>query len=106
MTPPLPGWLARHTPAPPPALAERIRVLVVPHTVPGTDPGPDAYLDAAEGLLATLISDGCASRSSALDLLVADALVTYAFEVASDDPARVAARAEQAMSRIAAFAVA
>ena len=104
----MPAWLAKHTPPPPPVLAERVEAIVGPRVGAngGGVPSPEAYLDAAEELLATLISDGCVSRSSALDLLVADALVTYAFEVAADEPARVAERAERAMARIAAFAVA
>jgi hypothetical protein len=65
---------------------------------------PEAYLSAAETLLTHLLRDGCAERGSALDLLVADALVTYAFEAAGDDPARLARRAATATSRIAALA--
>jgi hypothetical protein len=102
----MPAWLAEMTPTPPPVLAARVEAVVGPRVGPSGVPSPEAYLDAAEELLATLISDGCVSRSSALDLLVADALVTYAFEVAADEPARVAERAERAMARIAAFAVA
>jgi hypothetical protein len=102
----MPAWLAKHTPTPPPVLAARVEALVGPRVGMSGTPSPEAYLDAAEELLATLISDGCVSRRSALDLLVADALVTYAFEVAADEPARVAERAERAMARIAAFPVA
>jgi hypothetical protein len=66
---------------------------------------PEAYLEAAERLLGALLRDGCTSRESALDLLVADALVTYAFEAASDEPSRIIERAHRAMVRIASFAV-
>jgi len=55
---------------------------------------------------AALLKDGCISRENALDLLVADALVTYAFEAASDaTPAAIIALGARAMTRIAAFAV-
>jgi hypothetical protein len=37
-------------------------------------------------------------------LLTVDALVTYAFEAASDDASSLAVRAEQAMTRLAAAA--
>lgn len=71
-----------------------------PPGVPGSRT-PEAYVEAAEHLLGRLLSDGCMSRSAALDLLVADALVTAAFETGADDPERVDARADWAMRRIA-----
>lgn len=95
------------TPPPPPVLAARIEALVGPRTPAGqTSAGPDEYMDAAEALLDELLSGECTSRASAIDLLVVDALVTYAFEVASSDPSRVADRAADAMRRIASRAVA
>jgi hypothetical protein len=98
-------WIDACTPTPPAALAERIHALVAPRLPAGQSvPGPDEYMDAADTLLHELLLGDCTSRTSAIDLLVADALVTYAFEVASVDPARVIARAEDAMRRIAALA--
>jgi hypothetical protein len=82
-------------PPPPPVLAERIEALV------GPNPGPEQYMNAADALLGELLTGECTSRASAIDLLVVDALVTYAFEVASSDPARVAELAGDAMRRIA-----
>jgi hypothetical protein len=41
------------------------------------------------------------ARESALDLLAADACVTYAFEAAADEPAKLGARAEAAKVKIA-----
>ncbi len=66
-------------------------------------PPADLYLSAGEELLTELLRDGCASRDSALDLLTADALVTYAFEAASADPERLDGCAQRAMVRIAAL---
>ncbi len=43
----------------------------------------------------------CSTRDSALDLLAADALVTYAFEAASESPLELAQRATDAMVRMA-----
>lgn len=98
-------WLAARTPRPPAALAERMRaVLAAPAGAAPTEHAPEAYVAAAEALLSSLLRDGCGARASALDLLVADALVTYAFEAAGDEPARLAERAAAAMSRIAALA--
>jgi hypothetical protein len=84
-----------NTPPPPAVLTERIEALA------GPNPGPEQYMDAAEALLEELLRGECTSRASAIDLLVVDALVTYAFEVASSDPARVTALAADAMRRIA-----
>jgi hypothetical protein len=56
-------------------------------------------LDAMESLLVSLKDDDAAGRERALDLLAADALVTYAFEAAaeSEDLAEIA---EGAMWRV------
>jgi len=55
---------------------------------------------AAEDVLRGVLAAEPMTRAQALDLLAADALVTYAFEVASDDPATLADRANDAMSRL------
>ena len=95
-------WLARRDQAPP-ALARRladvlgVAGLEAPHT-------PERYLAAAESLLGGMLHDGCATREAALDLLVCDALVTYAFEAAADQPERLGLLTRQAMTRIAALA--
>jgi hypothetical protein len=60
-------------------------------------------LAAGERLVGSLLDDEATSRGSALDLLAADALVTYAFEAASERPAELSARAASAMARIAAL---
>lgn len=64
---------------------------------------PEICLAAAERLVANLLKSGSTSRDTALDLLTADALVTYAFEAASTHPETIAQRTEQAMQRIAAL---
>jgi hypothetical protein len=96
-----PGELA------PPALARRMRdALDSYHRSAGVAPAETAesYLAAGERLLTDLLSGDCTSRDCALDLLTADALVTYAFELAASEPSRVSARAEQATARLAALA--
>jgi hypothetical protein len=52
----------------------------------------------------SLLGDGCLTRASALDLLAVDAIVTYAFEAAADEPGRLERRASDALARIAALA--
>jgi len=64
----------------------------------------DVCIDAAERLLGELLTRPSAGRESALDLLTVDALVTYAFEAASDDPDSLGDRASRAMTRLAATA--
>ncbi len=58
-------------------------------------------MDAAEQLLVELLARAHAGRECAIDLLTVDALVTYALEAATDDPATLDDRAHRAMSEIA-----
>jgi hypothetical protein len=98
-------WLAARTPAPPEPLTQRLKsVLSDAYELDAGQCAP-ACLSAAERLVEGLIRGNCTSRESALDLLTADALVTYAFEAASADPATLSTAARSAMSRIAALAV-
>jgi len=99
----LDAWLASRTPAPPPALASRVRAMTGASGGPAMPPA-DALLAAAERAMQSLLRDGCLTRASALDLLAVDALVTYAFEAASDEPQALEARAGEALARIAALA--
>ncbi|HUQ81972.1 MAG TPA: hypothetical protein VM076_12560 [Gemmatimonadaceae bacterium] len=99
---PLAHWLDTRAPVPPPELVARLRDMAAPFG--GREPTAEALLDAAEAAMATLLHDGCLTRASALDLLAVDALVTYAFEAAADDPERIEARTQQALARIAALA--
>jgi hypothetical protein len=52
-------------------------------------------------MLRQLLSNDCTTRSTALDLLAVDALITYAFELATGEPSRLLERATKAMHRIA-----
>lgn len=58
---------------------------------------------AGEALLAQHLASDTTSRDSALDLLAVDALVTYAFEAAADQPELLVQRAASAMQRVASF---
>ena len=73
-------WLASRDPAPPPELAARLAEIVGP-SVCADGELPDALADLAQQLLAGL----CEERQGALDLLAADALITYALEAAAED---------------------
>jgi hypothetical protein len=96
-------WLDARSPAPPAPLLGRLRAVLGPALARDAAEVPLTFVDAAVVQLATLVKDGCVSRDQALDLLVVDALVTYAFEAASDDPESLGARAHDAMRRLAAL---
>ncbi len=93
------------TSEPPPVLArsieESIAALGSGETLASAS--PDTLLAAAERIFRDTLRAGCTGRQSAVALLVVDALVTYAFERASDDPARIEERAAQAMASLAAL---
>ena len=94
-------WLAMRTPAPPPQLMHRVRAALGGGTDDDAHRAADRCVDAAERVVAQLLADGRTGRESAADLLAADALVTYAFEAAGDDPGRLVDRAQNAMVRLA-----
>jgi hypothetical protein len=99
-------WLATRAPAPPDALRQRLLEQLGPH---GSRPSADAHevlIDAATSLLTQLLREGRTTRDAALDLLVVDSLVTYAFEAAADAPDDLERRAERATTRIAALGLA
>ena len=100
------AWLDARDPAPPPALAGRARDLLDETGALQLRQSPEPFLAAAESLLARMLREGCDTRGSALDLLVADALVTWAFESAAEGDADLRALAGDAMGRIASLAAA
>ena len=96
-------WFDLVEPAPPQALRVRLDELLAHHADRPVADVPEACLDAGESLLEGLLASGSTSRETALDLLAVDALVTYAFQSAADDPERIEVRATQAMARISAL---
>ncbi len=96
-------WFAVLQPAPPPALGLRLAQLLEPYANLPEAELPESCLAAGEQLLQGLLISGSTSRATALDLLAVDALITYAFQAAADDPARIESRAARAMGRIAAL---
>jgi hypothetical protein len=100
------GWVAARTPEPPVTLAGRVGALYARGTVPDPEaPTAAGCVSAAARAVGALIADGATSRRTALDLLAADALATYAFELASERPESLAMLADEAMRRFAALAV-
>lgn len=99
-------WLAARTPCPPRALGARIGAVMGESLSLDLAHAQEAFLAAGERLTAELLRRGSTTRESALDLLTADALVTYAFEAAAERPADIVAKATDAMTRIAALGAA
>jgi hypothetical protein len=98
------AWLSSRESAAPPALTARVCELFAAH--PGWEPLPrvEAFIEASEALLRRVLEGGAVARADALDLLAADACVTWAFEAAADDPQMIAGLAERATNGIAAIA--
>lgn len=94
-------WLDGRTPPGPAALRARIDDALGAAAAGDSATATTACLAAAERLVEDLMLRDCTSRESALDLLAADALVTYAFEAASETPAELVQRATEAMLRMA-----
>lgn len=94
-------WLRQRSPRPPAALAARIDEVLGASLDEPSEEVSEVLLRAGEGLVRELRIANCTSRDSALDLLTADALVTYAFEGAGSSPADIELRAAVAMKRIA-----
>jgi hypothetical protein len=90
-------WLSRLDPAPPEELATAIR-----HSLRDGNQSPSAedLLEAAEHLLDKVLRTDCETRSSALDLLTVDALMTHSLLAANRDPKAPDDFPEQAMRRV------
>ena len=97
------SWLEARSPAPPAALRARIDAALGDDLHRESMDVFETCLATAERLVSGLLDENATSRESALDLLAADALVTYAFEAASEQPDGLARRASTAMMRIAAL---
>ena len=90
-------WIAARIPAPPPALSSRLADIVGEDTCESAESLPDLLISRAEELLSHIGND----RSSATDLLAADALITYAMEAAADYSLDVERIASEAAIRLA-----
>ncbi len=94
-------WLADREPSPPLILRERIEALAASVPLGAGDPA-SSLVAAAELALVRLASCAPDDRATALDLLAADALVTYAFELASQSPDSIPDLSARAMARLSA----
>ena len=97
------AWLQSRTPPPPAAMTARVVEALGGRADEDASETFTACLDAAAALLEELLREEDLGRDSAIDLLAADALVTYAFEAAAADADELTDRAGAAMTRIAAL---
>lgn len=95
------AFVEAHAGSAPPALLERVSAVLASHPEWEGQPVPEALLEAAQALLGSVLAPAEAGREVALDLLAADACVTWALEAAADQPDGFTARAEKMMARIA-----
>jgi hypothetical protein len=97
------AWVDSARPEPPEALRARVREVLEAHAEWDALPVAEALVCAGERLLADVMAKGegeSRDRVTALDLLAADACVTWAFEAASEDPESLTERAREATARI------
>ena len=99
----LADWMSTREPAPPDRLLARLTELMHPDGA-NQDVRAEAMVKAAGEVLRRLLREGQTARNSALELLAADALATYAFEAQSDEPEAMDARCTWAMSYLAKIA--
>ena len=95
--------MSTREPAPPERLLARLTELVHPDIVE-QDLRAEAIVKAAGRVLQRLLHEGQTARDSALELLAADALATYAFEAQADEPEAMDARCTWAMSYLSRIA--
>lgn len=93
------AWLAARSANVPAALMRR--VLDATSGTDATRRTDETLLEGALQVARGVLDAEPMERAHALDLLAADALVTFAFEAAAEEPSRVAALADPAMRRIA-----
>jgi len=99
-------WILANAPDIPPELVSRVRLVLERNTGWEELALPEALLLAGDELLASVLRAGNGeARAGAMDLLSADACVTWAFEIASGEPGTLSARAESAIQRIAEVAL-
>ena len=89
-------WLSSRTPPPPAKLAERLAEIVGDVAFESAG-AANLLLERGIQTLRSALSD----RDGALDLLAADALITYAMEAAADECATMDVTAAEAIQRIA-----
>ncbi len=90
------AWLEARRPVPPEALRAGLEAAVTGSELAPTVPLPDELALLGRRVLGRVVGRPAGGRELALELLVADAFITYAFEAQSEvDAAGLAALAER-----------
>ena len=97
-------WLAQRTPVAPEALRQRVVFQLGDARGAPASNASAACAEAGVRVVESLISTECSQRQNAIDLLAADALVTYAIENAAEHSRDFAAEMDQLVARVAAVA--
>jgi hypothetical protein len=101
-------WLGSRHPSPPAKLFDRLELALDPLREALTISRSEILSSAAAAILAPLIaSEGTEptrNRKTAIDLLAADALVTYAIEAATEDCQAIAQNIDRVVQRLASLA--
>lgn len=93
-------WLVTREPAPPDALLARMLREIEKLRIMQAEAAPRLLADAGASILESLDDEGCTGRASALDLLAADALFTYAFEAAAESQSEVEAASGYVLEKV------
>ena len=96
-------WAVERAPLAPKAIMRRLGTLFESHPEWSALGRADAFQQATEELARRVLAADGTKRANALDLLSADACVTFAFEAAADEPATLVDRARTLQQRIAAL---
>lgn len=101
-------WLRSRRPLPPAKLFDRLELAVNPLAEALTTSRTEILSNAAAAILAPLAASGgsavARNREIAIDLLAADALVTYAIEAATEDCQAIAQNIDRVVQRLASLA--
>jgi hypothetical protein len=101
-------WLQSRRPSPPAKLFDRLELAVNPLSEALTISRSEILSTAAAAILAPLIASGgsevARNRQIAIDLLAADALVTYAVEAATEECQAMAQNLDRVVQRLATLA--
>lgn len=101
-------WLQSRRPSPPLKLLDRVELAVTPLSDDSTMSRSEILATAATAMLAPLVGPGAPevsrNRDVAIDLLAADALVTYAIEAATEDCGAIGQNIDRVIARLASLA--
>jgi hypothetical protein len=94
------GWLSTHEAGSPEPLRQSVRDALGDDVECAVGEAPQRFIEASERVLRKVLRSDAASRETAFELLTADALLTYAFQVATEAGGSLEDAATEAVRRI------